>query len=154
MKSKIIVSVLGFLTMFMLIVVWTIGVNANKSLDNNPNLILQVSSEKQAYVQGEIVKLNFELINRTNEAIKLPVTPDVSTGYLKVLISSSNQDFKQYHNSKWGLKEGGRKTIQAGQSFKSQATLLWNSKPQVAHLNIDAAKRASEGKILTLCQTR
>lgn len=36
-------------------------------------------------------------------------------------------------------------TLQPGQSFKSEATVLWNSKPDISHLRPDVAK----GKIMT-----
>ncbi len=140
MKNKIVFSILGVLVMVALIVILGKGVNAVKQSKNDLPLILKVSSEKQTYILGEVVKLNFELINKGDKVIKIPLRPDVSTGYLKVWIALDGQEFNRYHNSSWGRMEHGGPTLQPGQSFNSQATILWNSKPDTLNLNPDVAK--------------
>jgi len=148
MKNKILFSCLGTLVIATLITVWVRGVDAINQSETDSALTLKVSSDKQTYVLGEAVKLNFEVLNETDKAIALPYSPDVSTGYLNVWIASSNQEFKQYSNTSWGRKEYSGPTLQPEQSFKSQATILWNNKPETSHLNPDAAKRAAEGRIM------
>jgi hypothetical protein len=144
MKNKILFSFLGVLVMVALIVILGKGVNAVKQSKNDLPLILKVSSEKQTYILGEVVKLNFELINKGDKVIKIPLRPDVSTGYLKVWIALDEQEFNRYNNSSWGRMEHGGPTLQPDESFNSQATILWNSKPETLNLNPDVAK----GKIM------
>lgn len=141
MKNKILFSFLGVLLVLTLIAVWGKGVNAVKQSENDSALTLKVSSEKQTYILGEVIRLDFELINVGDKPIRLPYSPDVSTGYLKIWIAFNGQEFNLYNNTSWGLEEKRGSTLQPGQSFKSQATVLWNSKPQIP--------RAGEGKILT-----
>ena len=145
MKNKILYSFVGVLVAFALITIWSQGVNAFKQLKNDLPLRLEVSSEKQTYVTGEMVKLNFELTNEGDKAIRLPYRPDVSTGYLDVWIAFDGQEFNRYNNTTWGRMERSGPTLQPGQSFKSQAAVLWNSKPDISHLRPDVAK----GKIMT-----
>ncbi len=128
MKSKILFSFLGISVLFVLIVVWANGVNADNQSDDDPVIILKVSSDKQSYIQGEIVKINFEIFNETDKAI---YASDVSNGYLNVWIAFNGQKFHRYNNTSWGRSEGGGKRIKPGESFKSQATVMWNSKPQI-----------------------
>lgn len=141
MRNKILLSVVGIAAAITLIVIWAEGVNATKPSENASDLTLKVIPEKPAYLLGEIVKLNFELTNSGDEPILLTYRPDVSTGYLKVWIASLGSDFNQYHNSSWERMEYGGPTLRPGQSFSSQATVLWNNKPQIPSL--------SENKILT-----
>lgn len=129
MKSKILFSFLGVVVLFVLIMAWnTASVNADKNSENDSVISLNVSSDKQSYIQGEIVTLTFEAINETDKAVSVS---DVSDGYLNVWIAVSGQKFYRYNNTSWGRSESGGKIVQPGQSYKSQATVMWNSKPQI-----------------------
>ncbi|MGI8788055.1 MAG: hypothetical protein ACR2HG_09875 [Pyrinomonadaceae bacterium] len=149
MKNKIMISSLGVLIAVALIGIWVSGVNAIKQSENSPTLTLKVSSEKQIYIPGEVAKLNFELVNDGNEPVKLPFRPDISTGYLSVWIAFSGQRFNRYNNTSWGKMEYNGPTLQPGQSFKSQADILYNSKPDISRLNVDTIKDSPEGAILS-----
>lgn len=99
MKNRILFGFVGVLVGFALIVIWSQGVNAFKQLKNDLPLRLEVNSEKQTYITGEMVKLNFELTNEGSKAIRLPYRPDVSTGYLDVWIASDGREFNRYNNT-------------------------------------------------------
>jgi hypothetical protein len=68
--------------------------------------------------------LNVELVNKLNNPIRVP---SVENGYLHIWIASSDQNFKEYKGSNWGNKDGG-KGVRAGDTFKTQITLLWNQR--------------------------
>lgn len=148
MKSKILLSFIGISIITTLIVIWVSNVNANKPVKDNPVLTLKVTSDKQTYVQGEPVKLTFEVLNETDKPISLSYRPDVTSGYLKVWIAFDGQRFNQYNNTSWGLSESGGSLIQPGKSFKSEAEILWNNKPDTSRLNINSIKNSREGAIL------
>ena len=141
MKNKIFFSILGISLILVLVAVWSKSIDTVKGSEGSSPFALKVSSEKQAYVLGETVKLNFDLINEGDKPIHLLYSPDVSTGYLKVLIASDGQEFNEYNNPTWGRNEKGGPNLQPGQVFTSQADVLWNSKPQIS--------RRVKGRILT-----
>ena len=140
MKNKILFSFAIGLIVIGLIVIWGKDVNAIKQSENDLPLTLKVTSEKQNYVLGEVVKLNFELINEGEKVVKIPFRPDVYTGYLGVWIAFDGQEFNQYKNTSWGRMEQSGPILQPGQSFISQANFLWNSKPKTLNLNPDVGK--------------
>lgn len=115
-------------------------------------LTVRVTTEKPDYIHGEAVNLQIEVVNETNETINFPpcaLRPEL--GSLKVLVAQGNNSFKEYRGPGWGIKDKwcSDSPLAPGQSFKNQVTVLWNSKIPTLHLNEDAAKRASEGKITT-----
>lgn len=148
MRNKIFFIFLGASMAITLIVFWVKNVTAIKQSENGSTLTLKIGSDKQTYVQGEFVKLNFEVLNETDKPIPLAYSPDVSTGYLHVWIAFDGQRYNRYNNTSWGRMESGGRTIQPGQTFKSDATVLWNSKPDTSRLNIDSITNSNEGAIL------
>ena len=112
------------------------------------SLKVNVKSPKSAYILGEVVPFNIELRNEGLSDIHLSGT-DAQSGYLKILISNSQAEFKEYTNSAWGNKKQPKKVLEPGQAVMSQATVLSNAKPEISHLNANAAERASKGKIMT-----
>lgn len=147
MKNKIIFSnlllaLLGLSFYFFSAYAQSISVDLSNSLKVN------IKSPKSVYILGEVIPINVELRNEGSSDISLNGT-DAQSGYLKVLISNSPNDFKEYTNAAWGNKKQPRKTLRAGQRVQSQATVLVNVVPEVSHLNEDAAKRESKGKIMT-----
>lgn len=149
MKNKILYTFLAFATLVTLCSFVIERASKVGAFNNSQNLKLDLSSSKKDYVQGEIVELSVNLINESSQPVKVGLTPTVENGFLHIWIADSNQEFKEYRNSGWGLRESGKGILKAGESFKSEATILWNAKPQTSHLNEDAAKRATEGKIST-----
>jgi len=63
---------------------------------------------------------------------------DVNTGYLKLYIASSDQQFKKYFDSNWKRGKMPGVTPGAGQSKKSQTDiLLWNFSPANRFSNLE-----------------
>jgi hypothetical protein len=140
MRIKNLVGVLFVFVLIASIITLSNNVDAVDKSSELP-LVLKVSAGRQTYVLGETVKLDFELQNEGETPITLPFKPNVMTGYLKVWIALNGQEFNLYNNSSWGRFEGSGVTIKPGGVVVSNATILWNNKPQIP--------RAGEGKILT-----
>jgi hypothetical protein len=150
MKSKFFLfSLIGFLTIVTLLVFWGKRISAVKQSENSSTLKLRLYSDKPIYNQGEFVKLSFEVINETAKPIPLAYSPDVATGYLSVWIAFGEQRFNRYNNTSWGRMESGGITLQPGQAYKSEATVLYNSKPDISRLNVDSIKKSEDGAILS-----
>ncbi|MGH9820088.1 MAG: hypothetical protein ACRD43_07940, partial [Pyrinomonadaceae bacterium] len=116
MKRKILFSFLGMFIIASSIMTWASRVDAVKSEGNETAFALSVTSNKQAYLLGEPITLNFALKNIGDVPVRLTLNPDVYTGYLKIWIASSDGDFAQYRNSSWGLREKGGKSLDPEQS--------------------------------------
>lgn len=147
MKNKIIFSSILVSLLGISLYIFSAYAQSN-SADLSNSLEVNIKSPKSAYILGEVVPINVELRNEGLSDISVNGT-DAQSGYLKVLISNSRNDFKEYANAAWGNKKQPSKTIKAGQMIQSQATVLANVVPEISHLNEDAAKRVSDGKIMT-----
>lgn len=132
-------------------------VYSNQSIVSQTNdwssLKLKVSAPKQDHLLGEVLQLNFEVINEGSKKIILPGCSTVEGGYMRVHIAYENQPFKEKfgNKSRWQLDGGCNDTtpLKPGQSFRNSATVLWNVKPEVGHLNEEAAKRVAETRIMS-----
>ena len=149
MKSKILIGSLCILVIFGLFLMAGGKPNNFQENKNQSTLALKISSDKPTYIQGEIVKLNFDVLNESDVSISLPFRPDVSTGYLGIWISFSGERFNRYNNTSWGGREGKGVVIEPGQSFKSEASVLWNSKPDISRLNEQTLRNSKEGAIFS-----
>lgn len=107
---------------------WIIGNDIVRSSENGRDLILKVSSDKETYILGEIINLEFEVKDKNNKTFTLRSIPTVEVGYMHVWIASADRNFKEYEGPKWGLSDGN-KLPETASSFKSQATILFNRKP-------------------------
>ena len=106
----------------------TINNEAVKSSENNPDLILKVGADKESFILGEEINLQFEIKDKNNKTFTIRSVPTVKDGDIRVCIASTDRNFKEYKGARWGFSEGG-KTQKKGKSFKSQAEILWNGKP-------------------------
>lgn len=124
------------------------SVYAQNSVNLSNSLKVNIEPSKSTYFLGEMVVINVQLRNESSSDIFLQGT-DAQSGYVKILISNSQGNFKEYTNAAWGNKKTQGKVLKTGQTVTSQATVLSNSKPEISHLNEDTARRVSEDKILT-----
>ena len=97
-----------------------------KSSANKPDLILKVSSDKESYILGEKINLQFELKDKNNKIVALAAPPTVENGSLQVWIASSNRSFKEYRGAGWGFNDSSKSV--SAKSIKSDAGVLWNGK--------------------------
>jgi hypothetical protein len=148
MKSKTMSYVaIGIFIVLSSLVYWTaIGFTNDKA--EIQGLSFKAKANKETYALGEPVKVEFEFSNEGEKPIII-FSGGVETGSLKVLIAGKDKEFKEYFASGWGRKRGYKINLEPKQAQKYEAVILWNGKPNVSHLNEDAAKRVLEGKVTT-----
>ena len=116
---------------------------------NSPKLSVEVTAPKQTYILGEKIELDFKVENQGRE-ITGSQKPDAKCGYLRIQIANESKIYKDYFGSKWQTEDCEVVLpLKENEIFKSKETILWNVKPEVSHLNTDAANRMSKDRILT-----
>lgn len=150
MKNKRIIYVtLSVFTALVLGISWSM-VGFTQTMTENANLSFRGSSNKETFILGEPVTVEFEFTNESETSARAAGS-GVESGGLKIFIARSQDgEYKEYFGSGWGRKRGKYITLEPKQSHKfSEVSILWNGKPNVSHLNEDAAKRVLKGKITT-----
>ena len=114
-------------------------------------LSLRLRADSTAYVPGEPVTLKFTVINNTDAPVTLPGGADVWRGHLRVFIARPGGDFKEYLGPRWGLRDvsGGVLTIEPRGSYETEATVLYNHRPETSHLNEMYAARLRAERVET-----
>jgi hypothetical protein len=148
MNTKFLIFVIGFS------VVLTFGQIARmQGVEEQSLLELKLTAPKQHFLIGEVTKLNFEVINKTDDPVTLMNTLSPKSGYLNVAISKGGYDnFNQYSGAGWGKSDAfnGNIRIEPKESITNSAYVFWNSKPNISEsIAPEVIKRATEGKILT-----
>ena len=114
-------------------------------------LTLEVRAAKERYVLGESVALTFRLLNRSSSSVTLDSAPDVQNGRLDVLIAFEGGDFKSYLGPDWGLRDAVSREpfrLAPGQSFETQASILFHHVMPVGHLSPLYANQIRQEQIL------
>lgn len=149
MKNKKMIIILSL----MLSVCCLVGLAySKKSADTPTNILLTISSSETIYKLGEIVSIKTRITNRNSEPVNLVGTPETIVG---IEISYENQKNYQHYAGPSVLHnfmvDGSDPyiTIKIGETLINQRSILWNYKPEVSHLNSDAAKSFLESRILT-----
>ncbi|MFT3745752.1 MAG: hypothetical protein QM785_15860 [Pyrinomonadaceae bacterium] len=144
--KKIILFVSGIFAILVLTAFWASVSNATSFVD----LTFQGKTNKESYLIGEPVKLEFKFVNTGLRPVDVP-SGGVEVGSLRVLIGSErNGKYNDYRGPGWGVKRGRRMELAPGDAYAyKEAIVLWSGKPQVSHLNEDAACVALEGRIPT-----
>lgn len=115
-------------------------------------LTLQVKADQDSYLPGEMITLNFKVLNSSAEPVLLPKGVNVQTGYLQVFIADESGQYNQYIGPRWGLADVlGSKVVKLapGESFETSATVLYNKTVETAHLSEIAAAEITKGRIQT-----
>jgi hypothetical protein len=115
-------------------------------------LNLQVKPDKESYLPGEVITLNFKVLNNSVEPVLLPKSVDVQTGQLQIFIADENGQYNQYIGPRWGLADViSKKAVKLapGESFETSATVLHNQTIEIAHLSEIAAAEIAKGRIKT-----
>jgi hypothetical protein len=150
MKNKKLIN-MAVSTLLVLLVggFWAL-IGFTQTITNKDDLSFKGQAVKQAFVLGEPVTIEFEFTNQGKESVQIP-SSGVETGGLKLFIASKDSgDYKEYFVGSWGRERGGYVTLEPARSSKlKKATILWNGKPNVSHLNETAAKQVLAGKITT-----
>lgn len=111
------------------------------------DLLLKVDLPKQNYDKGEVISLGIEVVNSSSKDVSLNGT-DVESGYVKIFISDSSLNFKQYVPG--GPRTKTKKIVLAAKStVRSEAGILWNFVPETENLSDLAVKTYSDSQLMT-----
>lgn len=84
-------------------------------------------SNKETYLLGESVKVEFEFINKDETPIIVSKF-GVDSGGLKIFIANENGEYNEYMASTWGRQTGALLSLKPTQSHKfEEVTILWKS---------------------------
>lgn len=126
---------------------------ADNILGQSQDVSVSVIADKNSIYLGEIISLEFEFHNARENAVQIP-TGGVMSGNIRIFIAKKGAEYRIYNTSGWGRSSEKVVTLSPNQSYKADntnATILWNGKPDYSHLNTDAAKEADkfDNRILT-----
>lgn len=134
--------VTGLAVMGLLCVTCLAIILSNNIVGKSQDVSFSVSADKQAVYLGEMVRLEFQFYNRGEYPVQIP-SGGVMSGNVRILIAKEGSDYREYNTSGWGRKPEKVVTLGQQQVFRADntnATILWNFKPDYSHLNADAAK--------------
>lgn len=133
----------------VLFVCWSIIGFTQTNIENS-DLSFKGKSNKERYVLGEPITVEFTFINESTAPLKVS-EQGVETGGLKIFIArGKGAEYQEYFVSSWGRRRGYEIALEPNQSHALKpATILWNGKPDVSHLNENAGKQVLAGKITT-----
>ncbi len=113
-------------------------------------LTLEVKSDKETYVPGQLVSLTFKTLNKSDSPLVLNGNASVWNGRMKVVISYAGREYLEYRGPGWGLHEtfvAKRKTLQPREFAESEATILYNNVTRTSHLSEEHARQIAGHKI-------
>jgi hypothetical protein len=138
-----------YFVVFVSIVLVTVCGTLIGMTQKNTEMTLTGSTNKNVYILGEPVVVGFEFKN-TGRTPRTIVSGGVSVGSLKILIAREEGEFNRYVSGSWGRKRGIDVLLAPDQVYKyDDATILWNGKPDVSHLNENSAREFLKDKITT-----
>lgn len=122
--------------------VWPLAAAAQNpsvaAVPGREELSVTVRPGQGSYTLGEVVELEVALQHAFGEAVVLPEAPDVKNGRLQVHVAGEDSTWKEYVGPGWGLEHvfgAPPYRIEAGETYRMSARLLFNYHPETAHLN-------------------
>lgn len=114
-----------------------------------PDLRLSVRSDKDTYIRGEIVKLTIHLENRSVSRVRIITGPPGKNYGALFYVSRDGTNYGRYDNPFW--TQGGSRSplLEPNGSFEDTSDIMWNFKPETAHLSPMWAENTRRGRILT-----
>lgn len=132
----------------MLCVSWSI-IGFTQTKTANADLLFKGKANQETFILGEPITVEFEFTNIGENPVAV-IGGGVEVGSLKIFIANKDGEYNEYVSGDWGRMQGQKITLKPSQSLKySGATILWNGKPNVSHLNEDTAREVLKGKITT-----
>lgn len=113
-------------------------------------LTLELKPDRESYLPGELVTITCRVVNNSGGPVALFRGSTVRDGYLKVFVSDGRGDFKEYRGPGWGARDADFDepiTLEPGQAFETEATVLWNQRLETAHLSKDYAESLGRTRI-------
>jgi hypothetical protein len=141
-------SVLGLALIVVLSAAYLL--RAQQPIQNLQSLSLQVKTDKEVYLPGELISVRFLMTNESTVPLSLNRELTVSDGNLKVFIASDSEPFREYIGPGWGTRDalpGQPLKLLPSQSFETEATILWNQKADTSHLSELYRKTADKQRL-------
>lgn len=140
--------VTSIIAALLLGVFWSM-VGFSQAKTETADLSFKGNVEKETFVLGEPIAVGFEIYNKGKTSISVH-RGGVETGFLKVFIAGQDGEYKLYDGYGWGRILGRMFNLPPGESQKyKEATILYQGKIEVSHLNERAAEEKLKGKITT-----
>ncbi len=116
---------------------------------NFARLSFQLATDKTEYFPGELVRLDFHLTARAPEGAAAPDCLMVENGYVRVFLRFERGEYLEYHGPGWGMADllPHIVLLPPGEAVNGSATLLYNHRPETAHLRPLYAEQALSGRI-------
>lgn len=123
MRSKklnfVVASILVALLVFSL---WSI-IGFTNSKANTEGLTFKGKSNKESYILGEPIKVEFEFINNSATTVIVPKF-GVEVGSLKIFIAGENGEYQSYFGPGWGRITGALLNLKPTQSHKFEEVVI------------------------------
>lgn len=132
-------------TVLLCLLIITVAVSQREYVSASGNVNLVVRPTKKVFRLGEIVPVEVAITNSSNSALYVSDVPCIK-------ISREDGQFKLYSPRENDFVLDGTRQptiIKPHETLRIQRTILWNHKPEAAHLNTEAAEPLIEGRILT-----
>ena len=103
--------------------------------------------DKSVYQLGDPVSLDVRVVNRSAGPLAIPAALDVWVGNVEVFIAAGGSGFVRYTGPGWGLRDlmlSGTRTLGQGQSWTTEAAILYNHGLKTDHLSPAARREASD----------
>ena len=120
-----------------------------KYVNASSDIGFEVKTAKNVYSVGEIVPVTVFISNKSSETLFLPGN---LIEHLKIQISEDGSEYKTYEGVGAGIRIDGllpEMKVHPGKSLIMPSSIFWNAKPEVSHLNANAARQVTKGKILS-----
>lgn len=152
MKRK---NVYALIVITCLITSLLTAIVASNNLEEKEKIALRLKANKNNISLGEPIQLEFEFFNESTTSVRIP-TGGVMAGNIEIFIAEKGENYRKYFRSDWGRLDGEVTMVKLEPNQKhkidnTNATILWNGKPNYSHLNPEAARRADaqDKRILT-----
>lgn len=125
---------------------------SHRLVQGSNGLVVEMQADKQNYLPGEMISLRLNIKNGTDAPTLVSKQSTVWDGNLKVFIAYQTGGFKEYVGPGWGTRDSSPQQLlklNPGESFETEATVLWNQKIETSHLNERYAKTLPKHRLNT-----
>ena len=114
------------------------------------DLKLSIRSDKETYIRGEIVNVTVRLENRGMSRVRGGTGPVGINHGSTFYVSRGGSDYVKYENPYWQQQGASRSILlEPNGIFEDTSDLVWNLKPETAHLSPMWVEISRRGRILT-----
>ncbi len=111
---------------------------------------LLISTDKENYLPGEPVLISCRFLNRSRNEIEFYIGTAMPGEWLNLWVAQTGYEPEKYVGPDEGVrdrKHNATVILKPGESYQSEAVILWNRKVETSHLSAEAARQVSAGLI-------